>query len=416
MRGIPVLHVEADCIARAWEDSLIALHGKGCEIKTQYDKLGDPPSKDATMIITITDPLKEPMIHKDFPGGPEDLQEYVMEVCEGIKDHLVRDPNDPEDTRWEYCVAPDTAILMSDYSEKPIKDCQIGEDVLCFNFLTHQLERTRILDKVTTITKPIRFQWSAGTQLIVSRKHPLYVPGKAWTIARDLQAGNMTAMARFPNEIIYNKVVNKEVLTDEQVLYDIAVAHNDHNFIGNGVICHNTYHQRLFGYEVPTFKPFDQIDMVCQKLAEAPYTRRAQAITWKVWEDNECYDPACLQSLWCRIIEENGQPVLSMNVRFRSNDAYKAAFMNIFALIQLQKKIAERVSELSRKAVNVGRYCHMVDSYHIYGSYFEEFERRFLNALHKRTFERRTMRYEDFREFMEAARPKILEKARNMGR
>ena len=25
-----------------------------------------------------------------------------MEVCEGIKDHCVRDPNDPADTRWEY--------------------------------------------------------------------------------------------------------------------------------------------------------------------------------------------------------------------------------------------------------------------------------------------------------------------------
>ncbi len=231
------------------------------------------------MIITIMDPLKEPMIHKDFPGGPEDLQEYVMEVCEGIKDHLVRDPNDPEDTRWEY-----------------------------------------------------------------------------------------------------------------------------------------TYSQRLFAYEVPTFKPFDQIEMMCQKLAETPYTRRAQAITWKVWEDNKFYDPACMQSLWTRIIEEDGESVLSMNVRFRSNDAYKAAFMNIFALVQLQQKIAQRVSELSGKPVQVGRYCHMVDSYHLYGSYFEEFERRFLNLLEKRTFEKRTMRYEDFRDIMEAARPAILEKARNMQR
>jgi len=42
------------------------------------------------------------MIHKDFPGGLEDLQEYVMEVVEGIKNHLVRDPEDPSDTRWEY--------------------------------------------------------------------------------------------------------------------------------------------------------------------------------------------------------------------------------------------------------------------------------------------------------------------------
>jgi thymidylate synthase len=279
MNGIPVLHVEADCVARAWEESLIALHREGCTIKTQYDKADDPPSKDATMIITITDPLKEPMIHKDFPGGPEDLQEYIMEVCEGIKDHLVRDPDDPADTRWEY-----------------------------------------------------------------------------------------------------------------------------------------TYHQRLFAYEVPTLKPFNQIETVCQKLAKTPYTRRAQAVTWKVWEDNDCYDPACLQSLWCRIIEVDGEPVLSMNVRFRSNDAYKAAFMNMFALVEMQRRIAARVSELSGKTVKVGRYCHMADSYHIYGSYFREFAGRFLGALDKRTFEQRTLRYADVREMMEAARPAILEKAKQMGK
>jgi len=299
MNGIPVLHVEADCIARAWEESLALLYRCGCDVKTQYDKPDDPPSKDATMTITISDPLKEPMIHKDFPGGPEDLQEYVMEVCEGIKDHLVRDTRDPGDTRWEY-----------------------------------------------------------------------------------------------------------------------------------------TYHQRLFAYTVPTLRPFDQIETLCQKLAQTPYTRRAQAVTWKVWEDNDCYDPACMQSIWCRIVEESrSQRVeksnsetfdsrfpdsstlqLCMNVRFRSNDAYKAAFMNIFALVQLQQKIASRVSALCGRPVRVGRYCHQADSYHLYGAYFQEFQSRFLTALERRTFEQRTLRYQDLRETMEGARPAILDKARQMGR
>ncbi len=114
-------------------------------------------------------------------------------------------------------------------------------------------------------------------------------------------------------------------------------------------------------------------------------------------------------------MEEAGEPVLSMNVRFRSNDAYKAAFMNIFALVQLQQRIGARIGELSGRPVQIGRYVHMVDSYHIYGSYFHEFERRFLGALQKRTFEQRTMRYADVREMMEEARPAILEKARTMG-
>jgi thymidylate synthase len=279
MNGIPILHVEGDCIARAWENSLVALNASGCTIPTQYDKPDDPPSRDATMIIVITDPWNEPMIHKDFPGGPEDLQEYVMEVCDGIKDHLVRDPNDPADTRWEY-----------------------------------------------------------------------------------------------------------------------------------------TYHQRLFAYTVPGRAACDQIETVARKLAETPYTRRAQAITWKVWEDNDCYDPACMQSLWFRITEETAGPVLSLNVRFRSNDAYKAAFMNIFALVQLQQRVAARIAELAGRAVRVGRYCHMVDSYHIYGSNLREFQGRFLGAIERRTFEQRTLRYADLREIMEGARPAILEKAKNLAK
>jgi len=88
----------------------------------------------------------------------------------------------------------------------------------------------------------------------------------------------------------------------------------------------------------------------------------------------------------------------------------------MFALTHLQAKMAARISELSGKSIGLGRYCHVADSFHIYGSNLPEFEARFLGAVQKRTFEQRTMRYEDVREMMEAARPAILEKARRMGR
>ncbi len=279
MNGIPVLTAQGEGIAQAWENSMVRLYESGCRLKTEYDKPDDPPSRDATMIVTVHQPLSEPMIHRDFPGGFDSLEEYVMEVCDGIKDHLVRDPGDETDTRWEY-----------------------------------------------------------------------------------------------------------------------------------------TYHQRLFGYEGPTLEPVDQIEAIAGQLAKTPYTRRAQAITWKVWEDRTCYDPACLQSIWCRITPDGDRPVLNMNVRFRSNDAYKAAFMNIFALVTLQKRIAARITELSGTEVALGRYVHMADSYHIYGSNLAEFEARFLGAIEKRSFAQRTMRYEDVRDLMEEARPVILQKAREMGR
>lgn len=277
--NIPVLMVEGNSLAEAWEKSLIKVHAEGCDVKTEYDKPDDPPSKDCSMIIVVQNPLAEPMIHKDFPGGLEDLQEYVMEVLDGIKDHCIR--SSAEDTKWEY-----------------------------------------------------------------------------------------------------------------------------------------TYHQRLFNYEVPGLeKPFDQIELIAAKLAKTPHTRRAQAITWKVWEDNFCYDPACLQSIWCRLLHGNDDVwYLNTNIRFRSNDAYKAAFMNMFALIQLQAKIAARIQELSGLPVRLGRYVHQADSYHIYGSYFREFEERFIRALKKRSFEERTFRYADVKSIMEEAIPSLIEKASKMGR
>ncbi len=74
------------------------------------------------------------------------------------------------------------------------------------------------------------------------------------------------------------------------------------------------------------------------------------------------------------------------------------------------------MAELSGREIRLGRYCHMADSYHIYGSNMAEFKSRFLGALSSRSFEGRTMRYADVKEFMQEARPAILAKAQSMGR
>ena len=101
MHNIPVLFVSGRALAEAYERALVALYTLGVRFRTQYDKPGDPLSLDSTMNITVEEPLAEPMIHKAFPGGIEDLREYVMEL-EGAKDHWVKHMNDPADTRWEY--------------------------------------------------------------------------------------------------------------------------------------------------------------------------------------------------------------------------------------------------------------------------------------------------------------------------
>jgi len=81
---LPVLHVVADTLPEAWETAVVQTWKNGAEIKTQYDKPEDPPSKDVCLMMTIKDPLAEPRIHRDFPGGIEDLEVYRQEVVDGI--------------------------------------------------------------------------------------------------------------------------------------------------------------------------------------------------------------------------------------------------------------------------------------------------------------------------------------------
>jgi len=158
----------------------------------------------------------------------------------------------------------------------------------------------------------------------------------------------------------------------------------------------------------------NQIEACVDGLIKTPYTRRVQAITWKPWEDLVVSDPACLQSLWFRILpdKEGKNPKLSMNVRFRSRDAYDAAFMNMFAFISLQEDVTKRVSEGRGEQIGVGRYADLSDSYHIYGSRLDHFEEGFLKLYKERAFEDRTWTREFVQPIFDEAKPIIAEKVR----
>lgn len=279
-------------LAETWENSLLKLWNEGCEIPTEYDRSFDVPSKDCSMMLVVEDPASEPFIHRAFPGGLEDLEEYRQEVLDGIKDHWVRDQNNPDDERWEY-----------------------------------------------------------------------------------------------------------------------------------------TYHQRLTKYEVPSSKQIltiggaplesnvvsiDQLAFMVEALAKSPISRRVQAITWQPWLDLGIKDPACLQSIWGRILpDDKGIWRFNMEVRFRSRDAYDAAFMNMFALICLQEKLAKQIAEKAGREVRLGRYVDFSSSYHVYGRRREHFQDNFLKLLTDRPkLEDRTWTREFAEEVFADARPKIAEKVR----
>ena len=241
------IHIVEPSLPLAWERAVVACWEQGESFPTEYDKPGDPHSRDVTALIHVTQPFDEPRIHRAFPGGLEDLEKYRAEVLYGVHDHWI----DPAAGKWEY-----------------------------------------------------------------------------------------------------------------------------------------TYHERLFAYDVPGAGVFDQIAGAVEKLKAAPHTRRAQAITWQVWNDMTIADPACLQRLWCRISDGR----LHMNIHIRSNDAFKASFMNMYAFTELQAMMAAELG------VGVGQYMHIADSFHIYGSYFADFE-GFLHTVASRPEDQRVYTSDFARDF-----------------
>jgi len=240
----PVRLIRARTLPEGWERSVIDCWENGLAFRTEYDRAGDPPSRDSAMIVDVAEPMAEPRIHRAFPDSLEKLEAYRQEVLHGVHDHWIA----PDEGKWQY-----------------------------------------------------------------------------------------------------------------------------------------TYHERLFAYDVPGVGVFDQVERAIERLAAVTYSRRAQAVTWKAWLDADAEDPACLQRLWFRLDEGDA---LRLHVHIRSNDAFKAAFMNMHAFTELQQMAADALSERLGRPIAVGRYVHIADSYHIYGSYFHDFE-GFLKTVEQRAFEDR---------------------------
>ena len=106
-----------------------------------------------------------------------------------------------------------------------------------------------------------------------------------------------------------------------------------------------TYHSR--------YAP--QYQFIIDELRRDPYSRRA-VMDIRSTEDMGSNDPACWQH--AQYFIRDG--ALHCKILFRSNDACKAAFMNAFALILLQKKIADELG------VKMGTYTHRANSFHCY--------------------------------------------------
>ena len=106
--NIPVLNIVGDTIPRAYERAIKEVWEKGASIRTEYDRPEDPPSRDATVMITVEDPFKQPRFHRSFADSLGGLSEYVMEVIHGAHDYWIKPREEilkgteSKDTRWTY--------------------------------------------------------------------------------------------------------------------------------------------------------------------------------------------------------------------------------------------------------------------------------------------------------------------------
>jgi thymidylate synthase len=268
----PVIYVQERILPEAWQAAMIALWERGCLVKTAFDRPGDPPSKDATVIVVIEEPLAEPRIHKKgFPGGLEDLEIYRLEVVAGVHD-----------------------------------------------------------------------QW----------------------------------VTRFGTEWNY------------------------------------TYHERMFAYDAGDGRKINQWANMIEAIVGGKRhlsARRFQITTWIPGADPFIDDPPCLQRLHFRLLPDEEGWALNLNTDWRSRDGYKAWFMNVYAMTDLQRLAALELQERLGQPVKVGRYCDKSDSLHIYGKDFSGvggFE-GFLESIKDKPFEELAWATEFAQPFFVEARRKL---------
>lgn len=148
-----------------------------------------------------------------------------------------------------------------------------------------------------------------------------------------------------------------------------------------------TYHKRMER----------QIPFVISELKRNPYSRRA-VIDIRDWEtDSTNDDPACLQHI--QYLVRDGK--LHCKVLFRSNDACKATFMNAFALIMLQKRIADELG------MDISSYTHRANSFHCYSKDYKLLN-GYCNRLSANSSNSQAYNYVgEWQELMEECKPNI---------
>ncbi|MFX1312168.1 MAG: thymidylate synthase [Promethearchaeota archaeon] len=306
-----VIFISKKNVRDAWLSAVAQVLYKGDNIKTEYDGPNDPPSKDVTALIEITNPMSSPIIRKDkimkirskFGNSYEvfgciadtyligSIQSgYIEEIMDGINDHFLYE----SDVSFPYSYH-DRIFNYSPFSLEDTIHINYNLDILDNNFVkTHK-------------------------KLIKAEKIRSTAESTVWKLANGIEFD-----------------LDKK-LSDQIGIEKIPIA-------------------------VFNFPRIDQMKYIKQKLKEKPYSRRAQAITWRPLVDPYHVDPPCLQRIFMRIKDRH----LIMQTTWRSRDLFRAWEANVNGMIRIQKSIADELG------VEMGHYLDFSNSLHIYGNTISE--------------------------------------------
>jgi len=306
-----VIFISKKTVRDAWLSAVAQVLYNGDDIRTEYDKKEELPSKDATVLIEIENPMSEPISRKDkvmkikskygnsfeVYGCMADTyligsiqSGYIEEIMEGANDHYL----------WE----SDTSFPYS-YHDR------------IFNYTPYSLE-----DSVN-----VNYDLEFVDNNFVKKHKKLLKAGKVQT-SEDSVIWKLKHLVDFD----LNKNIPVQVGIEKIPI------------------------------EVISFPKIDQIEYIIRKLKEKPYSRRAQAITWRPLVDPYHIDPPCLQRIFMRVKDDK----LIMQTTWRSRDLFRAWEANVNGMIRIQKYVADQLG------LEMGHYLDFSNSLHIYGNTISE--------------------------------------------
>jgi len=123
------------------------------------------------------------------------------------------------------------------------------------------------------------------------------------------------------------------------------------------------YHERLAMH--PAGK-IDQIEFAKQRVAERPFSRRTNLITWYPGRDTVNRHTPCLQRIWFHVTPglTGENDTMEMHYEFRSNNVVNASFGNMLGLYVVGCDVRD-VAETQRGKPLDMRLIHSANSFHV---------------------------------------------------